>query len=67
MPHNSTPQQHLPRRAYSINETAEILRIHPRTLYRLVYTEQVASVRIGGRRIIRADEVERLLQEGTVS
>lgn len=53
------------RKAYSLEETAEILDLSLRSVYRLTATGKIRSVKIGGRRLVRAEEIVRLLAEGT--
>jgi len=53
------------RKAYSLEEVADILDMHLRTIYRLTAAGKIVSVKIGGRRLVRAEEIVRLLAEGT--
>lgn len=52
------------RRAYQVDEFCKAVRVSRATLYTLMKEERVRSVLIGGRRLIPADEVERILREG---
>ena len=49
----------------TIPEVASILRITRSTLYRLIKARQLATVRIGGRIFIPADEPENLIKRNT--
>jgi excisionase family DNA binding protein len=47
---------------WTIEETAEKLRIGRRTVERLLATGQMRSMKVGRRRLIAASEVDRLLR-----
>ncbi len=52
------------RRAYQVNEAAAAYRLSRSTLYSLMATGKLRSVKIGGRRLIPVDAIEALLAEG---
>ena len=54
-----------PLQNYTLPEAARILRISLRTLYRLIGGGKLLVARVGGRRLVRAREIERLLDRGT--
>ena len=51
--------------AFSIDETAELLRCSRSHIYHLINNGIIRRVRIGHRSIITAKEIDRLLSEGT--
>lgn len=53
------------RAAYTIPEAAEQLTISRASLYRLIDRGEIRRVKIGQRSVIPADEINRLLAEGT--
>ena len=48
---------------YTIDEAAEILRVHRNTIYTLVRTKQIEHYRVGNQIRITAKELERLKVE----
>ncbi len=52
------------RRAYQVNEAAAAYRLSRSTLYSLMATGKLRSVKTGGRRLIPVDAMEALLAEG---
>lgn len=50
---------------YTVKEVAEILKLHFRTVERLVREGKIRSVKIGGAYRITEEEVERIKKEGT--
>lgn len=48
--------------AYSIKEAAEMLSISPLTVKRLAYKGELKTSKIGSRRIVHANDLERLLK-----
>ena len=62
MSHMDTPTNLTPRRlAHPINETAVLLAVTRRTVYRLLARGELRSVRIGARQRIPAEQLERLM------
>ncbi len=55
------------RQAYSIEETAHRLSVGRNSVYNLLNTGELKSLRIGARRLIPADEITRLLNESRAS
>ena len=53
----------LTRLAYSVEEAAAIIGISRRTVYELLRTGQLRSVKIGSRRLIRHTDLERFIDE----
>ena len=53
------------RKLLTIAETADTLRVSKWTLYRLLQTNQLQSVRIGSRRLIPAAVVDRFIERQT--
>lgn len=49
-------------RAYSIEDVAAALTISRRTAYRLIAARKLRTVKFGGRRLVPAGEIERLLE-----
>ncbi len=45
----------------SVKETAQLLGVHPNTIYRLAWRKDIRSVRVGSRLLIPRSEVEKLL------
>ena len=58
------PIQKPDRRGYSVNETTHITNLSRPTVYRLLGSGKLKSVKILGRRIIHAESVDDLLREG---
>jgi excisionase family DNA binding protein len=52
------------RRGFSVNETTHITNLSRPTIYRLLGSGKLKSVKILGRRIIHAESVDDLLREG---
>jgi excisionase family DNA binding protein len=52
-------------RAYRVEEVAERLTISTRQVYRLMAGRQIRRTRVGGRTVVRADELERYLRRRT--
>lgn len=46
---------------WTIKEAAQALRLHPNTLYRLVWRGELRAARVGARLLIPKSELERLL------
>ncbi|BBX38064.1 DNA-binding protein [Mycolicibacterium mageritense DSM 44476 = CIP 104973] len=53
-----------PRTLLTVSETAEMLRCGQTTVYQLLKDGRLASVKIGRRRLVRADAVERFIDAG---
>jgi len=53
-----------PQRAYTLAETAQILRVSLRTLHRLIERGLLRSRKVGRRRIVRVEDLERFLHHG---
>lgn len=47
----------------TIPETAEVLRVHTATIYRLFDRGELRWVRVGGRRLVTRTEVDRFITE----
>ncbi|ORA38067.1 helix-turn-helix domain-containing protein [Mycobacterium aquaticum] len=47
----------------TIPETAEVLRVHKATIYRLFDRGELRWVQVGGRRLVRRSEVDRFIGE----
>ncbi len=52
------------RLGYSVMEAASALGLAPSGLWKLIALGKIRSVKIGNRRIISAQEIQRLLNEG---
>ncbi len=50
------------RLAYPIPESAHLLGISPRSVYRLIETGELRSVTLGRRRLVPAQELDRLVR-----
>lgn len=53
------------RAAYSVSETAQMLGLCEASIYRAMRRGDIASVMVGGRRIIPATTIDRLLKPQT--
>ncbi len=63
MSHMDTQTNLTPRRlVHPINETAELLAVTRRTVYRLIARGELRPVRIGSRQRIPAEQLERLVR-----
>lgn len=51
----------MPKRAHSIQEVADTLGINRVTVYRLLERGELKSIKVGRRRLILAEELERYL------
>lgn len=51
------------RLTYSVAEAAQAVGISRRTIYELLRSRQLASIKIGSRRLIRSEELVRFLAE----
>lgn len=60
-PPSPPAQDRTPRLAYSIKDAATALGISRSTLYRLINTGDLQTLRIGGRRLIQAPGIETML------
>jgi excisionase family DNA binding protein len=58
------PLQKPEQRGFSVNETTHITNLSRPTVYRLIGSGKLKSVKILGRRIILAEGVDELLREG---
>jgi excisionase family DNA binding protein len=47
---------------WTVDETAEKLRVGKRTVERLIATGELRSMKVGRRRLVQQDEVERYLR-----
>ena len=54
----------LPRLAYSVFDASQMLGISQSSLWQWISEEKLKSIKIGNRRIITAQELQRLLNEG---
>jgi excisionase family DNA binding protein len=61
---NSTNRQNVPRFAYSPAEAAKATGLSRATVFRLIKTGQLASSKIGDRRVITPSAIEALVREG---
>ena len=50
--------------AYSMADAATLMGVSRQHLYNLSYADKLSTVKIGGRRLVRLTEIERLLEEG---
>lgn len=62
MLHMHTQQNTVPRAAYSLNEAAASLGLSRRTLYGLMDSGKLATVKLGKRRLVPAQELARLVR-----
>jgi excisionase family DNA binding protein len=49
---------------YSIQEAADLLRVHRATIFRLIKAGDIKTHKIGMRTIIKRDDLERLIEAG---
>lgn len=61
----NTHSNTVPRTAYSLDEAARSLGLSRRTLYDLMDRGQLATVKLGKRRLVPATELERLVSTQT--
>jgi excisionase family DNA binding protein len=54
-------KERLERKAYSVDETAEITDLSPATVWRLIAAKKLATVKVGGRRLIPGPSIDALL------
>ena len=54
-------KERLARKAYSVDETAEITNLSPATVWRLIAAKKLATVKVGGRRIVPGWSIDALL------
>ena len=52
------------KRVLTIGEVAEMLRVHPTTIYRLVERAELPSFKVGGNRGINSDSLDNWLEAG---
>jgi excisionase family DNA binding protein len=62
MLHMNTQHNTVPRAAYSLDEAAQSLGLSRRTLYQLMDAGRLSTVKLGKRRLVPAQELERLLR-----
>lgn len=48
---------------FSIKQAAEYLSMRPSTLYQWIHEGRIGSVKIGGRRLIRKNDLEKLINK----
>jgi excisionase family DNA binding protein len=58
-------ESNLPRLAYSVDEAAEVLRCSRSHIYTRFQRRHLARVKVGRRTLIRASEIDRILDHGT--
>jgi excisionase family DNA binding protein len=63
MSHNTLHHSSGEKRAYRINEAVAAYRLSRSTIYKLIATGTLRTVKIGGRRLIPRDALEGLLNE----
>jgi excisionase family DNA binding protein len=61
---NSANRRDIPRYAYSPEETAKATGLSRATIFRLIKNGQLASVKVGDRRVITPSATEALVREG---
>jgi excisionase family DNA binding protein len=54
-------KERLARKAYSVDETAEITNLSPATIWRLISAKKLATVKVGGRRLVPNPAIDALL------
>jgi excisionase family DNA binding protein len=54
-------KERLARKAYSVDETAEITNLSPATIWRLISAKKLATVKVGGRRLVPHPAIDALL------
>ena len=60
----ATPQQNLERLALSIPEAARTCGLSRATIYRLIAAGRLSTVKVLGRRLVRPEAIEALLNGG---
>jgi excisionase family DNA binding protein len=53
-------QADVPRHAYSLDEAARSISLSRRALYRLIDSGELKTIKLGSRRVVPRDELERL-------
>lgn len=48
----------------TVNEVAEILSVHPKSVYRWVYEGRLDSCKVGGRRRFAEENVKKFIKSG---
>jgi excisionase family DNA binding protein len=61
MPHRQNSSPTTSRRALTLNDFCDFYSIGRSTAYSMIKTGKLPSIRVGGRRLIRVDDAERLL------
>jgi excisionase family DNA binding protein len=56
----------LPRRAFPLDEAGRLLGVSRASLYRQVEEGKLKFIRIGGRTLVPATEIDRIAEEGTM-
>jgi excisionase family DNA binding protein len=54
-------KERLERKAYSVDQTAEITDLSPATVWRLIAAKKLATVKVGGRRLVPSPSIDALL------
>jgi excisionase family DNA binding protein len=54
-------KERLERKAYSVDETAEMTNLSPATIWRLISAKKLATVKVGGRRLVPNPAIDALL------
>ena len=62
MMHVQTQTPTVPRHSYSLDEAAQSLGLSRRTLYHLMDAGKLSTVKLGKRRLVPAQELERLIR-----
>lgn len=62
-PEYRCPQNATPPLAVGVNDAARLLGVSRDTIYRLINSGKLKSVKLGGRRVVPIRELERLLEE----
>jgi len=58
---NARSRRALPIQLLTLHEAAETLRLSPRTLQRLIRIGELPVIRIGGRTLVRPDDLDALI------
>lgn len=46
---------------HTVNEAADILQVHPRTIYRMIWRQEIKIIKLGRKTTIPSTELDRLL------
>lgn len=51
-------------RTYTLSEIAEVFRVHPVTIRKMIGDGRIAAISVGSRRVVTQTEFDRMMKEG---